>query len=209
MKIDRESLRAGGVEAAAREWLIAKTMAPAIGVVSFAALTAVGARYAIHIGPVPYTLQVFFVLLAGMVLGPKLGAASQLAYVAAGFSGIPVFSSPPYAGGGYLLGPTGGYLVGFVAAAWLTGWVVHRWRDARDGDLMVIGYAFAGMLGLVAIYAFGASGLAIWMLGGGKGFADAVSAAWKLGIAPFIVVDILKSAAAALSCSGVNATRSA
>ncbi|MGH7539390.1 MAG: biotin transporter BioY, partial [Gemmatimonadota bacterium] len=86
-----------------------------IAVLAFAALTALGARIAVPLPgtPVPFTFQVVAVLLAGVLLGPRLGAASQAAYLAAGASGLPIFA----AGGGvaYLLGPTGGYLLAFPA----------------------------------------------------------------------------------------------
>ncbi|MHB8894299.1 MAG: biotin transporter BioY [Candidatus Geothermincolia bacterium] len=202
MEAGRENPCRGGARAGPGGWSLAGALVPAVGVISFATLTAVGARAVIHIGPVPLTLQVFFVLLAGMMLGSKLGAASQLAYVAAGLAGVPIFSSPPFSGPGYLLGPTGGYLVGFVAAAWLTGLAVERWRDVRAGDPMIIGYALAGMLGLVAIYALGAAGLALWMLNGGKDLAGAASGAWKAGVVPFMGVDVLKCVAAAAVASG-------
>lgn len=176
-----------------------------IGVTLFATLTAVGARLVIHIGPVPLTLQVFFVLLSGMVLGRRLGAASQVAYVVAGISGIPVFASPPYAGAGYLMGPTGGYLVGFILAAYLTGLVTEKWPCFRDRGFTVIGYALAGVVGLVAVYSIGWCWLATWIASGGKGLTAAVSGAWKTGVAPFIVADTLKSAAASLTATGALA----
>ena len=90
----------------------------------FAALIAGGAFVAIPLGPVPFTLQVFAVLLAGMVLGPRLGALSVLTYLTLGLV------APVYAGGasglGTLLGPTGGYLLAFIPAVVLTGYVATR-----------------------------------------------------------------------------------
>lgn len=186
---------------------LAGALLPCLCVISFATLTALGARVTIHVGPVPLTLQVFFVLLAGMALGPKLGMASQLAYVAAGLSGIPVFASPPFAGPGYLLGPTGGYLVGFVAAAWLTGLMVESRLGSGVGRLRVTGFTLAGITGLAVIYAAGASWLMVWMARGGKGMTEAASAALKTGVVPFIAVDVLKSAAAALVAAGIWSVR--
>lgn len=90
----------------------------------FAAATALGARIEIPYQPVPYTLQTFFVLLAGAFLGPRNGALSQLTYLAIGALGVPVFAS-----GGFgvmkLVGPTGGYLLAFPLAAALTGFLVR------------------------------------------------------------------------------------
>ncbi|HEX5726724.1 MAG TPA: biotin transporter BioY, partial [Longimicrobiaceae bacterium] len=123
-----------------------RTARRVIGVVAFAAATAFGAKVAIPLPgtPVPFTLQPLFVLLAGAVLGARLGAASQALYLAAGVAGLPVFA----AGGGaaYLLGPTGGYLLAYPLAAWLAG------RFARGGTLPLLGGLLAG---LAAIYAGG------------------------------------------------------
>ena len=90
----------------------------------FTALLSVSAYIAIPIGSVPFTLQVFVVLLAGMVLGPRLGALSVVAYLVLGLV------APVYSGGtsglGVLFGPTGGYLFGFIAAAVVTGLIAGR-----------------------------------------------------------------------------------
>ena len=110
----------------------------------FAALTAVLSQIAIPIQPVPVNLATFSVFVAGGVLGAKRGAISQAAYVLLGVIGLPVFAS--FSGGmGILLGPTGGYIVGYVAAAWLVGALVrtvpwegilvcpvHGWRGWRS-----------------------------------------------------------------------------
>jgi len=120
------------------------------------------------------------VLLSGFVLGPRLGAASQTLYLAAGLAGLPVFA----AGGGaaYLLGPTGGYLLAFPVGAALAGLVAGRW----DG---LAGLFVAGALGVVAIHAGGVSWLALTV-----GGADAV----RFGAAPFVVADALQIGLAAL-----------
>jgi len=74
---------------------------------------------------VPVTLQTLVVLCLGMVLGPKLGAAAVIAYLAQGAAGLPVFAGTPEKGIGiaYMVGPTGGYLLGFVVAAYVVGWL--------------------------------------------------------------------------------------
>src|SRR5262245_41782242 len=91
-------------------------------VIGFAFLTWAGARVSVPIPftPVPATLQTLAVLLAGAFLGARAGAASQTIYIMMGIAGLPVFALP---GGGpaYLLGPTGGYLAGFVAAPFIVG----------------------------------------------------------------------------------------
>lgn len=88
----------------------------------FAALTAAGAQIEIPNSPVPFTLQTFFVLLAGAILGPRVGALSMLAYLGAGALGLPVFSSFGF-GVARLLGPTGGYLLAFPVAAFAVGYL--------------------------------------------------------------------------------------
>src|SRR2546429_9129028 len=96
-------------------------------VIGFSLLTAVSAQVVIPIGPVPITGQTFAVLLTGALLGSRLGAAAVIAYLIEGAVGLPFF-----AGGGAglirFLGPTGGYLVAFPAAAFVTGaFAEHGW----------------------------------------------------------------------------------
>jgi len=99
--------------------------------VGFALLTVIGAKIRVPLPftPVPGTLQTIPVLLAGILLGARAGASSQILYLSLGMAGIPVFALAG-AGPAYLLGPTGGFLPGFVAAAFVTG---RRFR--LQGDL--------------------------------------------------------------------------
>ena len=99
-----------------------KALANALGVMVFVTLTIIGAYIRIPLGftPVPITLQTFFVILAGAVLGKKLGSFSQIGYLILGFIGLPVFTGAGF-GLGYLAGPTGGYLIGFILCAFLVG----------------------------------------------------------------------------------------
>lgn len=119
----------------------------------FAALIAAGAfiKISIPVQPVPmhFTLQWFFVLLAGLLLGPRMGALSVCTYVVIGLVGVPVFAS----GGGpaYLLKPTFGYLLGFIAAAWAAGALSSRVRPAGMAGHLVPAFA-----GLFIYYAVGA-----------------------------------------------------
>jgi len=112
----------------------------------FAALIAAGAymRIDIPVQPFPmhFTLQFFFVLLAGYVLGARRGAACVCVYLAVGLAGIPVFA----AGGGpaYLIRPTFGFLIGFVAAAWITGKLC--WKRPGGGVAWRLFSAFWGMM---------------------------------------------------------------
>jgi biotin transport system substrate-specific component len=148
----------------------------------FAALIAGGAFVAIPLGPVPFTLQVFAVLLAGMVLGPRLGTLSVLTYLTLGLL------APVYAGGasglGTLLGPTGGYLLAFIPAVILTG------SAATRGALSMPRLVTAGMLGLVPIYAVGAT----WL---GAHLGLSAGAAVSVGVLPFVAMDAAKALLAA------------
>lgn len=114
----------------------------------FAALTAVGGMIVIPLGIVPITLQTFFVLYAGYVLGARNGAASQILYIVLGLLGLPVYSKGG-AGLGHLLGPTGGYLVGFVAAAYIVGKFTEHTERSRIGLFCVC------CLALCVLYACG------------------------------------------------------
>lgn len=149
----------------------------------FAALIAVGAFVSVPIGTVPFTLQVLFVLLAGMVLGPKFGALSAVAYLVLGLI------APVYAGGssgiGVLFGPTGGFLWGFVFAAALTG-AIAATRPRRLWVLIA-----AGIVGIAPVYALGAVWLAVQT-------HITMGAAVTLGVVPFVWADVLKAIGAGL-----------
>ena len=150
----------------------------------FTAILSVAAFVAIPVGSVPFTLQVYVVLLAGMVLGPRLGVLSVLAYLILGLF------APVYAGGtsglGALFGPTGGYLFGFIGAAFVAGLIVER--GARTTPKLLV----AGLAGLAPIYALGAAWLAAQL-------HLTPGAAVLTGIAPFVWLDVLKAVAAALT----------
>ncbi len=143
-----------------------------------AACIAVGAWLQLPIGPVPITLQPLFVFLAGYLLGPARGAAAVALYVAAGVLGLPVFAGGA-AGLGVLLGPTGGYLLGFVVGAALTGLVPRRGPIGWAAGLA------AGALALTAAYGIGAARLAQVLH---LGAYQAVAA----GVLPFLPFDVVK-----------------
>jgi biotin transport system substrate-specific component len=159
---------------------------------AFAALTALGARAQVHLPftPVPVTGQVFCVLLSGAVLGARLGFISQVQYLAAGAAGLPVFA---YGGG--LLGPTGGYLVGFPLAAAVVG-VLSARADARKSVL------FASCLcGVAVIYVFGAAWYAVWVAS--LGAVAAFPVVLAQAIYPFALLDAAKAALVAASAPGL------
>ena len=155
----------------------------ALGVVALATATAFGAQIAVHLpwSPVPFTLQPLFVVLAGALLGARLGALSMGLYVTVGALGAPVFANGG-AGLPWLLGPTGGYLMAAPVAAFAVGMVAGR----HDGGLRLLG---ALALGVATMYA---GGLAWLMAVTGQDLAGAVA----LGVAPFLLGDATKIALA-------------
>ncbi|MHC1759500.1 MAG: biotin transporter BioY [Negativicutes bacterium] len=124
----------------------------------FAALLCVSSYIILPIGPVPVTLQVFFIVLTGAVIGPKMGALSVMIWILIGTFGLPVFAGGK-AGPMVLLGPTGGYLPGFVICAWIVGVMTQKQTSSRlqIGLAMVIGMIVAytiGLIGFMASFAF-------------------------------------------------------
>jgi biotin transport system substrate-specific component len=159
------------------------------GAVLFATvLTAAASQVSVPLPftPVPFTFQPMIVLLGGALLGPRLGACSQVLYLAAGLAGLPVFaaSSALPQGAGRLLGPTGGYLMAYPAAAWVTGWLAARGFDRRYPTAVV-----AMLAGLTVIFAAGVAWLTPFL--GGFG------AALRAGVFPFVLADLAKVCVAA------------
>jgi biotin transport system substrate-specific component len=150
-----------------------------------AALTGLAAQVSIHtpLSPVPFTLQTLTVLLVGASLGSVRGAVSMLVYLAAGAAGVPWYSNGSHGWGG----PTFGYVVGFVAAAGVVGYLAERRADRH-----IVSTTLLIVLGNVVVYAFGAT----WL---GLDLHLSVSKAFALGVRPFLVTDIIKIALAALA----------
>jgi biotin transport system substrate-specific component len=125
----------------------------ALSIVGFAALTALASRLTINLPftPVPITLQVLVVLLAGLALGAKDGAASQLLYVAGVTAGLPLDARG--LGTAVWATPTAGFLVGFIAGAFVAGWLAEQGLR-RNLALRLA----AGLVGVAVIYLFGAGG---------------------------------------------------
>ncbi|MFP4188212.1 MAG: biotin transporter BioY [Halobacteriales archaeon] len=146
-----------------------------------AALTGAGALLSIPLGPVPITLQTFFVVLAGFVLGAKWGFVSITLYLLLGSAGLPVFSGGA-AGAGHLLGPTGGYLLAFPFGAALAGFVAER-GDGRKGIVRLSLKAVGSLLASWFILAVGAARLMEF-------YGMSVEAAFAAGVAPFLVTGL-------------------
>ena len=163
------------------------------------------AKISVPFWPVPMTLQTGAVALLAAAYGWRLGLASVLLYLAEGALGLPVFTGTPQQGLGplYMLGPTGGFLAGFVVAAVVIGWLAERGFDRSPLRLfgaMLLGDALLFALGVtwLAWFAFLPSG------GSGVGLATAFAA----GVAPFVVGDLIKMAlAAALVSAGARLVR--
>jgi len=146
-------------------------------------LTALAAQIGIRLpfSPVPITGQTLAVLLVGALLGSRRGALSMLTYLLQGLLGLPVFANG-MSGLAYALGPTGGYLVGFVGAAWLTGRLAER-----GWDRCVWSTILAMVAGNIVLYILGLAWLSRFV--GARAFA--------LGLFPFLIGDALKIVLAA------------
>ena len=147
-----------------------------------AALTAAGAYLSIPIGPVPIVLQSLFILLSGLLLGSRWGSASVAVYLLAGACGLPVFAGG-MGGIGRLVGPTGGYLIGFLPAVYLIGIISEKGAQRMIFDVIAM------IVGSMVIYVFGVSWLKILT---GMTLAKALA----VGMIPFIPGDVIKIAVA-------------
>ncbi len=183
---ERVVVRRSGI-AAATTWLEERAASATIGVAAFVVMTALGAHVRIPLPwtPVPITLQTFFVHLAGATLGPALGPVSQTLYLLAGITGLPVFAGGA-SGLAYLLtGATTGYLVGFVMATALVGWLVRR--RANPGITWIL---FSMAAGSFVVHTCGVSWL-VWSL------KLPLQVAIAKGTLPFLAGDVVKTCAAA------------
>jgi biotin transport system substrate-specific component len=167
-------------------------VAEQIGAVLFVTtLTAIAAQISIPLPftPVPFTFQPMVVLLGAAALGPRLGLASQILYLAIGFAGMPVFAASPLLPQGMarLLGPTGGYLMAYPFAAFTAGWLAQRGFDRRYVTAVI-----AMVCGLAIVFAGGV----LWLTIASKP-SIGLSGALAVGFVPFIIPDLLKLLAAA------------
>lgn len=157
---------------------------------AFTALIIVGAIFSFPApwNPlVPFTLATMFVILAGMILGPALGTASAALYILLGVIGLPVFAGGS-SGFGVLLGPTGGFLAGYVLAAFLSGLIVKLGR----GKILFI--VLAALVGTLAIYLPGLPWLHYKLMGIMEDWSWAST--WGKYTAPFLVGDFIKAVVA-------------
>jgi biotin transport system substrate-specific component len=154
-------------------------------VVAGTALLALSAKIKLPLPFVPMTLQTLVVLLIGAAYGWRLGVITVIAYLAEGAAGLPVFAGP---NGGLapLVGPTAGYLFGFVAAAFITGWLSERGWD-RSVPRLFIAMGIGHIVILTAGFAWLAFGVGL-----------GIEKAWLVGVAPFIAASVIKNALGAV-----------
>ena len=154
-------------------------------VVAGSLLLWLSAKAKVVLGPVDLSLQTLAVLLIAATFGFRLAVATLLLYLAQGAAGLPVFQSTPEKGIGlaYMVGPTGGYLIGFLAMAAIVGWTVDRGWGRNIVKILA-----AMLVAEIVMMAMGFSWLAV-LIGAEK--------SWQFGVAPFIVPDLIKVALAA------------
>lgn len=152
-------------------------------------LVAISAQVSVPMFPVPMTLQTLAISLIGLTYGARLAAVTLAAYLAQGAIGFPVFAGGA-AGAVHLVGPTGGFLIGFVAMAWLTGYLVQRGLDRGFVRLSLAAFIPATLLFVPGV-------LWLWFITP-LDFNAAVAA----GMTPFLLGGVVKSVAAALIVTG-------
>jgi biotin transport system substrate-specific component len=165
-----------GAVPATRDRILRRVIAVALG--AFAVAMAARVQIPLAFSPVPITLQGLAVVLVGLLLGSRLGAAALIAYLAIGIAGVPIFATATF-------GSTGGYLLAFPLGAWLAGYLATHATSLP----MAPRYLIAALAGMVIIHLGGWSWLAIVLHSPGTAFA--------LGVAPFIVIDLAKAVLAA------------
>lgn len=163
----------------------------AIGLAGVTLMT-ISAKVQIPFWPVPMTLHTLAVMALAVLLGPRMAMAIFAAYLAAGATGLPVFSGSPERGLGlaYIAGPTGGYLFGYLLASGMTGWLA-----AGRGWL---GQTLAMLAGLIVVYAFGL----LWL----AGFIPSAQLL-TVGVLPFLLGDLVKISLVALAAQGIDRLR--
>ncbi len=156
-------------------------------------LIALAAQVSVPMFPVPMTLQTLAILTVGFALGARLGAITLLVYLAEGAMGLPVFANG-HAGLPYMMGPTGGFLVGFVGMAWIAGWAADNGLARRALPAIAVALFASAFIYLPGL-AWPAAILGTeW------------SSLWSGWMAPFLVGDAVKAVIAALAVSGGLAT---
>jgi len=165
-----------GAIPATRDQILRRVIAVALG--AFAVGLSARVQIPLSFSPVPITLQGLAVVLVGLLLGSRLGAAALISYLAAGIAGVPVFATATF-------GTTGGYLLAFPLGAWIAGYVATQ----ATALPLAPRYLIAALAGMVVIHLGGWSWLAVVL--------HSPRTAFALGVAPFLVVDLAKVVLAA------------
>lgn len=154
-------------------------------------LLIISAKVSVPFIPVPMTLQSFAVLCLGAAYGVRLSALTVIAYLACGLGGLPVFANTPplVAGPAYFLGPTGGFLLGFLPAAMLMGVVAEAKLDRSFTATLP-----AALVSAALIFACGFLWLAFAARIGTGGHGVGAATAWSKGVMPFLLGDSVKAA---------------
>ncbi|WEX85794.1 biotin transporter BioY [Sinorhizobium garamanticum] len=141
------------------------------------ALMTLAAKIQVPFWPVPMTLHTLAVMAFTVYFGPRIAVSIFLAYLVAGALGFPVFSGSPERGIGlaYMVGPTGGYLAGYLIASWLVGWLASGKR--------LLGRLAAMLIGISVVYAFGVAWLALYI---------PAAQLLAVGVLPFLLGDLVK-----------------
>lgn len=159
----------------------------------FAALAVVAAMLVRYAGSiVPFSLMPLMAMLAGGVLGPRLGALSMVVYILLGLIGVPVFATPPFGGPAYVLQPTFGFLPGFAGSAYVIGMLLRNRKESgffRYFLSMTAGIVVYYLVGLPYLYAI----LTFYL-----GKTVSVAQVLTIGFTPFIVLDLVKAVLAAV-----------
>ncbi len=154
--------------------------------VAIAAISAIIVRFGGE-AIVPFSLLPLVAVLAGSILGPRLGSLSMLVYIILGLIGLPIFAKSPYGGPTYLLQPTFGFLIGFMAAAFFSGYIIKKFSEPNYFQ-----FALAMLAGIFVIYLFGLPYLYLilrYVTGTEIGWINII----KIGFLPFIGFDIVKA----------------
>jgi len=163
-------------------------------VFGFALLMCLAARTKIQLPYIPITFQTMVAVLAGLMLGSKLGAISQAQYMAMGLAGAPVFANPPYGGPAMMLSPSFGYIPGFILGAFIAGLSWEKLGRRGMGNAVI-----SAALGAAAIYMTGVPWFAGYlMITTGQPTSICVTQAWISGLAPFVVPEVFKVCTAAM-----------
>lgn len=163
----------------------------ALTIIAGAALMTIAAKTQIPSWPVPMTLHTLAVMAFAIAFGPRIAVSIFLTYLAAGAAGLSVFSGSPERGIGfaYMVGPTGGYLAGYLAASWLVGTLA-----LGKGTF---GRVSAMLIGLVTVYALGAAWLAAYV---------PLDRLLSVGVVPFLLGDLMKIGLVAAGAAMLPAT---